>query len=248
MNAYVHRDERHEYTDAVTGKKRMSMDHIHIPIVAEVGGKLNGKAFSSRKNMRMLNNSIHKMSQDEFGVDFMTGEQSKSKETTESLKYKSKIKELEMREESLCVRGEELADEREKFEEEKKRSQSEQDAREERLNEQARKNRVEERRLSESRTELVKLQSSFIQTMNENSTKIPAWYISDSSKREEQKKKQDALNLKIARKFKEMAEREKQERNRERSANIDYLFGDITKSINNTLIENSKRNDDSPSK
>ena len=95
MNLYFHRDEKHIYRDSETGEKRESRNHIHAFVVPEIDGKLNGKAFSSKKNMIDLNNQIQLMSQQQFGVDFMDGSKKKSKESVESLKNKSKQRETE---------------------------------------------------------------------------------------------------------------------------------------------------------
>lgn len=89
IEGIVHVDELHEYTDASTGKKRMSMEHLHETVVPEVGGKLNGKEFSLRKNIKKLNNAIHEMSVKEFGVKFHTGKGKKSSKSVEELKNES---------------------------------------------------------------------------------------------------------------------------------------------------------------
>lgn len=101
INLYVHRDEKHKYKDADTGKDRMSRTHIHAYVVPEIDGKLNGKAFSSKRNMVALNNSIQEMTQSIFGVDFMTGTKKKSKESVESLKARSAKKALEQAQEDV---------------------------------------------------------------------------------------------------------------------------------------------------
>lgn len=101
INLYVHRDEKHTYKDADTGKDRVSRTHMHIYVIPEIDGKLNGKAFSSKKNMISLNNAIQEMSQKVFGVDFMTGTKKKSKESVESLKARSAKKALEQAQEDV---------------------------------------------------------------------------------------------------------------------------------------------------
>ena len=95
MNLYFHRDEQHKYTDAETGKERISKNHIHAFVVPEIDGKLNGKEFSSKKNMIELNNQIQLMTQQQFDVDFMDGSKKKSKKSVESLKNASKQRETE---------------------------------------------------------------------------------------------------------------------------------------------------------
>lgn len=89
LNFYVHKDEKHEYIDAVTHERKMSRFHAHCYVVPVVNDKLNGKAFSSAKNMREINNLIHQMTADEFGVQFMDGSKRSSKKTVEKLKAES---------------------------------------------------------------------------------------------------------------------------------------------------------------
>lgn len=95
IDGIVHRDEKHEYRHAETGKECVSRTHLHTFVVPEVDGKLNGKAFSSKQRMIQLNNAIQKMSQTEFGVDFLTGEGKKSTKSVEQLKNQSLKKEIE---------------------------------------------------------------------------------------------------------------------------------------------------------
>lgn len=115
VNIYLHRDEKHKYLRAEDGSQQISRDHIHIYVIPEIDGKLNGKAFSSKQNMLKLNNSIQKMTQVDYGIDFMDGSKKKSKESVESLKnkseklaysqakknYESKLKRLDEREQKL---------------------------------------------------------------------------------------------------------------------------------------------------
>lgn len=95
LNMYVHRDEIHEYTDATTGDKRNSREHMHVLVVPESNNKLNGKWFSSKSNMIKLNNAIEKMSQDDYGIKFMDGSKKRSKDTVEALKRRSEALEYE---------------------------------------------------------------------------------------------------------------------------------------------------------
>ena len=67
----------------------MSRSHLQCYVVPEHNGKLNGKWFSSRANMVKLNNSIHRMAQEQFGVMFMDGSKRKSRKTVEQLKNES---------------------------------------------------------------------------------------------------------------------------------------------------------------
>lgn len=89
INFYVHKDERHEYIDARTHERKMSRFHAHCYVVPVVDGKLNGKAFSSADRMREINDLIHQMTSDEFGVQFMDGSKRSSKKTVEKLKAES---------------------------------------------------------------------------------------------------------------------------------------------------------------
>ena len=94
IGAYLHLDEIHDYKDAETGEDRTSRAHIHAYVVPEVNGKLNGRAFSSKKNMIKLNQAIHKMTQTRYGLDFMDGSKKKSTEEMVTLKHKSKLQKI----------------------------------------------------------------------------------------------------------------------------------------------------------
>lgn len=70
---YVHRDEIHEYIDAVTGEKRMSRAHMHVvglPFVTDVG--INGKKFMTKERMSSLNRTIDRECRDTIQKQFMT--------------------------------------------------------------------------------------------------------------------------------------------------------------------------------
>lgn len=86
---YMHQDEKHAYIHVGTGERCMSRSHLQCYVVPEHNGKLNGKWFSSRANMVKLNNSIHRMAQEQFGVMFMDGSKRKSRKTVEQLKNES---------------------------------------------------------------------------------------------------------------------------------------------------------------
>lgn len=96
MNAYIHYDEVHDYIDARTGEQTTSRVHAHIYVIPEHDGKLNGKWFESRANMRKINNAIQKMSQEKYGVDFMDGSQRKSRDEVEMLKRQSELRQYEL--------------------------------------------------------------------------------------------------------------------------------------------------------
>ena len=97
MNAYIHFDEQHEYMDVRTREMTMSRVHGHFFVVPEINGKLNAKELTLRKNMISLNREIEKMTKNEFGVRFMTGEKRKSRDEVEDLKRKSREAEREAR-------------------------------------------------------------------------------------------------------------------------------------------------------
>lgn len=86
---YVHQDEKHEYINSETGEQCMSRSHMQCYVVPEHKGKLNGKWFSSKSNMIKINNAIHKMSLEKFGIVFMDGSKKKSRKTVEQLKSES---------------------------------------------------------------------------------------------------------------------------------------------------------------
>lgn len=86
---YVHQDEKHEYINSETGERCMSRSHMQCYVVPEHNGKLNGKWFSSKSNMIKINNAIHSMAREQFGVMFMDGSKKKSRKTVEQLKNES---------------------------------------------------------------------------------------------------------------------------------------------------------------
>ena len=113
---YMHQDEKHEYIHAETGERCMSRSHLQCYVVPEHNGKLNGKWFSSRTNMVKLNNAIHRMAQEQFGVMFMDGSKRKSRKTVEQLKNESTYlevqQELEEQKMALDTQGVELKEEK----------------------------------------------------------------------------------------------------------------------------------------
>ena len=132
INAYIHRDETHEYIDE-DNKKKMSREHIHIAVVPEHEGVLNGKWFSSRSNMMKLNNSLQKMTQSEFNCDYMTGRNKKRSKTVEELKYDSNVKQAVN--ELLADREKALSDAERRFEAQRDKSLEDLQNRSERLSE-----------------------------------------------------------------------------------------------------------------
>ena len=86
---YMHQDEKHKYINSETGEQCMSRAHMQCYVVPEHNNKLNGKWFSSKSNMIKINNAIHKMSLEKFGIVFMDGSKKKSRKTVEQLKSES---------------------------------------------------------------------------------------------------------------------------------------------------------------
>lgn len=86
INGYIHNDEIHNYMDH--GEIKESRSHIHVLVVPEIDGKLNGKSFSSRKNMKDLNNTLDSYCRSKYKVPFMTHEKPR-KRTVEELKQLS---------------------------------------------------------------------------------------------------------------------------------------------------------------
>jgi hypothetical protein len=86
INSFIHYDEIHLYQDH--GEIKKSRPHIHAFVVPEVDGKLNGKAFSARKEMVRLNQALDSEIRSKLGVPFLTHEPPRHK-TVEQLKQQS---------------------------------------------------------------------------------------------------------------------------------------------------------------
>lgn len=110
LNAYLHRDEIHDYKDAVTGKQRTSLAHTQFIVMPIKDGKLNGKWFSNKANMKKLNGAIHDMYQRDYGIQFMDGSKMKSKKSVEQLKSESYKKEQEQKLQELDDKKQEYDD------------------------------------------------------------------------------------------------------------------------------------------
>lgn len=82
-------DEQHEYVDARTGRTVMSRQHLHAYGIPEKDGKLNAKAVTARWRMKNMNNRIEAMSQEKYGLPWMTGEGRKSDKSMDELKADS---------------------------------------------------------------------------------------------------------------------------------------------------------------
>lgn len=109
IDAVVHKDEVHEYIDPKTKEKCISRSHVHVFVVPEKNGKLIAKEFSSRSNMKSLNKAIHEMTERDYGVKYMTGEQARHK-SVEVLKNESKIAELDISIEAKKMEAERIID------------------------------------------------------------------------------------------------------------------------------------------
>lgn len=133
INAYIHKDEIHSYIDAETKEERTSLNHIHILAIPVVNERLNGKEFSSAKNMRKLNKAIDAVCKNDYGVTFLTGASKKSREEVETLKLKSDKAELERRTASFETDYEIKMSHVNKHKEENKQKANELKAREEAL-------------------------------------------------------------------------------------------------------------------
>lgn len=92
IGAIVHKDEVHTYREH--GQEKTSREHMHAFVVPEIDGQLNGRAFSSRRNMVNLNKLIEDMTRERYGIAFMTGEKARKK-TVEQLKAESAQEEYE---------------------------------------------------------------------------------------------------------------------------------------------------------
>lgn len=102
----VHKDEQHEYIDAKTNEKKMSLIHGHIfftPCVYdEIEGRktprINAKEKITRQFLIDINKDINEMCINRYGVKYMTGNYKKGQSRSiDELKTKSlrlKIKEL----------------------------------------------------------------------------------------------------------------------------------------------------------
>ncbi len=88
LGAYAHYDEIHVYFDH--GELKESRPHLHCFFVAEHNGQLNGKWFSSRKNMIELNKAIDHMCREKYDMRFMTNEEPRHR-TVEELKAHSEM-------------------------------------------------------------------------------------------------------------------------------------------------------------
>lgn len=66
---------------------------MHVYVVPEHEGSLNGKWFSGRRRIKEIDSRIHQRSAKEFGLKFMDGSKGKSNEEVEDLKRRSALRE-----------------------------------------------------------------------------------------------------------------------------------------------------------
>lgn len=100
IDSDVHLDERHIYYDPEQDAEVMSRVHMHCNYIPEVDGKLNGKAFSSRRNIMDINRQLDNMSRIEFNVSYMTGKGKHPSKSVEVLKNASNGSYAKVREEA----------------------------------------------------------------------------------------------------------------------------------------------------
>lgn len=95
--AFVHRDEKHEYTDRDTGKKVMSRYEMHVVGAAITqDGRLNGKALINPTLCKTINDRMQAMCLREWGISYQTGEgrKGKKKRTVEQVEAMSVVQEI----------------------------------------------------------------------------------------------------------------------------------------------------------
>ena len=99
-------DEQHEYIDPETHEKRLSQHHGHARLFPSVDGKLNGKAFSSRAEIKALNHALDMMSLQKYGIPMMDGTKRKGGKSVEALKaasLRAEVEQLEERAETIIA-------------------------------------------------------------------------------------------------------------------------------------------------
>lgn len=95
LGGVAHFDEIHDYRDPETKEVRTSRPHLHIYAVPDVGGKLNAKQYTARRQMVGMNAAIEAMTAAKYpGFKFQTGTKKKSKKSVEELKNDSERAEI----------------------------------------------------------------------------------------------------------------------------------------------------------
>lgn len=95
LGGVAHFDEIHDYRDPETKEVRTSRPHLHIYAVPDVGGKLNAKQYTARRQMVGMNAAIEAMTAAKYpGFKFQNGTKKKSKKSVEALKNDSERAEI----------------------------------------------------------------------------------------------------------------------------------------------------------
>lgn len=119
IGGFGHFDEVHPYVDPETKETRLSRPHITGIVIPEHEGQLNGKWFSSRQNIRDVNDRVQAMTEKEFpGHTYMTGTGKKSRKTVEQLKNESDYTKWELEAEKMKSEAENFRFERDNLESE----------------------------------------------------------------------------------------------------------------------------------
>ena len=95
LGGVAHFDEIHDYRDPETKEVRTSRPHLHIYAVPDIGGKLNAKQYTARRQMVGMNAAIEAMTAAKYpGFKFQNGTKKKSKKSVEALKNDSERAEI----------------------------------------------------------------------------------------------------------------------------------------------------------
>lgn len=99
MSFGVHFDEQHWYIPKGSKEKVLSKPHAHAKLVPVVDERLSCKAFYTKDAPKRLNNALDKMTEDVFGMDYLSHEKRdphRQNQTVEDLKRESeRIEQLE---------------------------------------------------------------------------------------------------------------------------------------------------------
>lgn len=91
INGFVHYDEVHDYMkqDGDEVVTVTSLPHMHFLVIPEIDGKLNGRQFTSRKNMYAWHRAVDKIAREKYNTLFLTGNKEKPDWSVEKLKAES---------------------------------------------------------------------------------------------------------------------------------------------------------------
>lgn len=105
LGGVAHFDEIHDYRDPETKEVRTSRPHLHIYAVPDIGGKLNAKQYTARRQMVGMNAVIEAMTAAKYpGFKFQNGTKKKSKKSVEALKNDSERAEIIARAEAEAAK------------------------------------------------------------------------------------------------------------------------------------------------